>query len=600
MLRPHRLLLELVGCYLLIGLGASLAIPPWQAPDEPAHLEYARILQLGASNPAAVEQPIIASLYTFHFWEQRRIDPPVRVPQSLAAPELRLFRQIDKAPGYYYLAAWVSSWTADPVLQLYSIRWLSVVLSALTIPLAYFTARQLLPPARARLALVAAALVAFLPMYAYIGAAMNPDNLGAPLAAAAILLAVGALRGRRPIPTALGALALAVLAFVARRSTIALVPWTLLALGACVLGWMWQRLARPVALALTTLGGGVALMAIAWPGDAAAGWYAVGPPWGATRSARFAYEGTHSLRIAYAAGVQQATLVHSLPDPRVRALLGRQVLLDAAVRTADGTVRGYLALERDTASAAVAPFVATPRWQHVQLSYTVPITTQHLYITLAAASPGELFFDRIRLLDGQTARPAVQLSNESAEQPFLWWQQRRADRRVVQYVTRIIQVARDGVYSSSEARALYPLFLYQLFSSLYGRFGWMHFGLSDSFYLAVGLACAVLLSGLGRARRRASGLEAGQRRALAWLALLVLMAVATLLLEYTPYLNARTYPQGRYLFPVLPAIACLLVSGCAQLLPARWDGHGALAAVGVLIALDLWSWAGVIVPFFYG
>jgi hypothetical protein len=77
------------------------------------------------------------------------------------------------------------------------------------------------------------------------------------------------------------------------------------------------------------------------------------------------------------------------------------------------------------------------------------------------------------------------------------------------------------------------------------------------------------------------------------------MSVVTLLLDYTPFLRFNTFPQGRYLFPALAAIAALLVSGLAQWLPMRYDKHGTVVALALMIALQAWSWGGVIVPYFY-
>lgn len=597
-LRAHQLLLALVGCYLVVGLAASLFIPPWQAPDEPPHFAYVRSVQLGISgNAPDAQRLIIISLYSFRFWEYGGTTAPSTIPASFTAPSLRLFPQTEKTPLYYWLGAGVASWTDDLILQLYSVRWLSVLLSMLAIPLIYATARELLPTKRAGMALAAAALAAFLPMYEYIGASVNPDNIGAPLAAAAILLAVRALRGKQPIAASVGAVLLAALAFWARRSTIVIVPWSLLVAAACALGWVRQRFSRAALVALVTVGLAVVLAAVAWPSDSAAAWRVVGG-WGATRSDQSAFEGTHSLRVVRSAEAKQALLVQPLPLPRVREVLGRTVLLDAMVRSAGTPTRGALALSVGGRSYS-APFTATGDWQHVALSYVVPTSTLNLDVILLATGTGELLFDRVQLLDRGTATPATLISNTGGEQAFSWWQQRFQQNQAVQYLTRIIQSARDGVYGSPQALRLYPWFLYHMFSSLYGRFGWMNFGLSDWLYLAIGLVCAGLLCGLVRAWRRTGGLVPSQRHALAWLALLVVMAVATVLLDYTPYLYASTYPQGRYLFPVLAPIAGLLVSGFAQLLPARYERRGLVTALTLLIALDLWSWAGVIVPHFY-
>jgi 4-amino-4-deoxy-L-arabinose transferase-like glycosyltransferase len=599
-LRAEQLLLALLGCYLVVGLAASLFIPPWQAPDEPPHFAYVRSLQLGVSGDTPdTQRPIIASLYNFRFWDYRGAPAPAQVPASFTAPSLSLFPQIEKTPFYYWLGAHVASWTDDLILQLYSVRWLSVLLSMLAIPLIYATAREILPAERAGMALAAAALVAFLPMYEYIGAAVNPDNLGAPLAAAAILLAVRALRGKQPIAASVGAVLLAALAFWARRSTIVIVPWSLLVAAVCALGWVRRRYSRAALLALVATGLALILAAVVWPSDRAAAWRAVGGDWGATRSDQSAFEGTHSLRIVRSAQTPEALLVQSLPPPRVREVLGRTVLLDAMVRSAGTPTRGALALSVRGGHSASTPFMATGDWQHVALSYVVPTNTLNLDVILIAAGTGELLFDRVQLLAGGTATPATIISNSGGEVVLSWWQQRFQQNQAVQYLTRIIQSARDGVYGSPQALALYPWFLYHMFSSLYGRFGWMNFGLSDQLYLAIGLVCVGLLCGLARVGRRAGGLVPGQRHAITWLALLVVMAVATLLLDYTPYLYTSTYPQGRYLFPVLAPIAALLVSGFAQLLPARYERQGLLSALALLIALDVWSWAGVIVPYFY-
>jgi hypothetical protein len=77
------------------------------------------------------------------------------------------------------------------------------------------------------------------------------------------------------------------------------------------------------------------------------------------------------------------------------------------------------------------------------------------------------------------------------------------------------------------------------------------------------------------------------------------ITIVTPLLSYTLFLRFSTFPQGRYLFPALAAIAALLVSGLAQWLPARFDRLGTVIALALMIALQAWSWAGVIIPYFY-
>ena len=74
---------------LLHGVLYALLMPPWQAPDEVAHFEYAHLLAtLGrpispADDSISLEQAIIQSLYQYHAWPYRGNQPPVQVPSRL-------------------------------------------------------------------------------------------------------------------------------------------------------------------------------------------------------------------------------------------------------------------------------------------------------------------------------------------------------------------------------------------------------------------------------------------------------------------------------------------------------------------------------------
>jgi len=612
-LRAQRLLLALIGCYLTIGFVASLLIPPWQAPDEPTHFEYARGLAIGTTaETPAIQGPIIASFYGYRFWDLRGAPTPKQPPASFGELNLLLLRQTEKTPLYYWLAAGAASWTSDVTLQLYSMRWLSVLLSALTIPIVYAVARETLPDERAPLALAAAALVAFLPMYGYIGASVNPDTIGAPLGAATIWLVVRGLRGKRPAVMLTSALVCAALAFWARRSAITLIPWVLLVAGSWAVGWAWRKLPRALVAAVVA-GVVVAVLATAaWPTSLVAAWEPDGAQLGPTRGERYAYAGAHSLRLAHQGQTLPVSLRQHLSDVQRRLLADKVVAIIAMVR-GEGTVHGRLAfsvansrLSRDKLHWQALPpketsvaFVATPEWQPVELRAFVPAGAPRADLIFALEGYGELYVDQVQLLDPETGASLAMASNGGGEQALLWWQARFENNRVELYLTRILQSARDGVYLSPAALALYPYFLKQMFGSLIGRFGWMSIGLGSVLLAGIGLIWVVLLVALAGAWRRASGFDAGRRQALGWMLLLVTMAIVTIFLEYTSYLNAPTYPQGRYMFPVLAAIVALLVSGLAQLLPARHDRAGAAICVLLLLALNLWSWGGLIVPSFY-
>jgi hypothetical protein len=598
----HRILVWLIGCYLAIGFSASLLMPPWQSPDEPAHFEFARSQRFNTTAELPeIQQPIIDTFYDFRFWQERGRPPPETPPEAFSQIPRLIIRQISKAPLYYDLAAVVSSWTNDTILQLYSMRWLSIVLSSLTIPLVYLTAREVLPPERRRMALVAAALVAFLPMYSYIGASVNPDTLGAPLAAAAVLLATRGMRRLNPA-AALAGVVLAVLAFWVRRSAIALLPWTLLVALICVLVWLWRRQPRTTPRA-TILAASICsvvamLAAILWPGDLASGWGRVGTPWGATISNQHAYEGRHSLRIARATDAPPAALVQPLTIPQMRYLAGRTITFEAVVRS-DTPLNGQIGLQTIEAPVVLVDFQAGDEWQRVRFMYDIPTPVPDMYWMLVNHGTGQLFVDDLTLTADGVSTTVLRVGNESGEQSQFWWEQYVANRSATWQFLRILQAWRDGAYVSEDAFRLYPYFIRQLATSLVGRFGWMSLSLNQPVLHIVHAIVAVLLLCVVGAWRRTSGVEPGQRAALALLALLIVLAILALFLEYTSFFTQVTYPQGRYLFPVLGALATLLTSGLAQLTPRRFERVGILVSCGLMMALLVWSWAGVIVPHFY-
>jgi 4-amino-4-deoxy-L-arabinose transferase-like glycosyltransferase len=614
-LRAQPLLLALIGCYLALGCVASVLIPPWQSPDEPAHFEYARNVAVGASGETpAVQQPIIASFYRYRFWDFRGVDVPETAPASFTALNRLIIRQTDKTPFYYWMAAAASSWTDDVTLQLYSMRWLSVLLSALTIPLAYLIARETLPEARSALALVAAAVVAFLPMYAYIGASVNPDTVGAPLGAATIWLAARGLRGKQPAWMVAGALLCALLAFWGRRSSIALIPWALLLAAAWAFGYAARRLPRAVVLAAGLIVALAVAGALAWPSEQAAAWNVFGPQQGPTRSAQVAFAGAHSLRLAGQAQQQPIQLVQPFTPAQLRLLAKQSVIIQAVVRSGAGQVSGRLLLsvapsvgsrdklriEQTPVENTVVPFVASPEWRPIELRATMPAVAQWSNLLVELDGDGELYVDQVQLLDAATRAQPVVLSNAGGEDVLLWWQQRYWNNQVVQYLTRILRSARDGVYVSQAAFELYPYFLGQMFDSLIGRFGWMSIFLNRALIYAIGGIWLALLAALAGVWRRGGEFDPARRRVVIWLLLAIAFTIGSIFLEYTSYLFARTYPQGRYLFPVLAAIAALLAVGLAQVLPARHDRAAVAVVIVALIALDIWSWVGVIVPYFYG
>lgn len=96
---------------LLHASAYALLVPPWQAPDEPGHMEYACLMgQLGrvpgvADRSVALQADIIASLGRHDFWPLVREATPDPLPGAFAADAFlrRSGTQVGDEPAGYYL-----------------------------------------------------------------------------------------------------------------------------------------------------------------------------------------------------------------------------------------------------------------------------------------------------------------------------------------------------------------------------------------------------------------------------------------------------------------------------------------------------------------
>lgn len=235
-------------------LAWALVTPVHEGPDEYAHIAYAN--QLAEAGEAPVrDSPAqftssehIAALDATNAFAIHQTDT-ARPPWS-RAHERAFERHVERAdpprddgggggvtsvvhaPGYYAVAAALdrlaggSFW--DRVLAM---RLASVLLAALAAAFAYGIVRELIPR-HEWAALAAGLLVAFQPMFSFIGGVVNAD-MGANAAGAAILyLLVRALRRRRLEPVVAVALPVAfVWGVLAKATVLAFAPVIALALG---------------------------------------------------------------------------------------------------------------------------------------------------------------------------------------------------------------------------------------------------------------------------------------------------------------------------------------------------------------------------------
>jgi len=147
---PLLLILILV---LYLALGALFAVytPAWQAPDEPAHYNYARYLVEKGNFPV-----LHMGDYPHAYLEEIKSRD---FPADLSIAPIRY--EFHQPPLYYALLAPLYALTGGALLPL---RLFSVLLGAGIVLLAYAVARRIFPD-RPAVALAAAAFVAFLPQH---------------------------------------------------------------------------------------------------------------------------------------------------------------------------------------------------------------------------------------------------------------------------------------------------------------------------------------------------------------------------------------------------------------------------------------------------
>lgn len=545
------------------GLIYALGMPLWQTPDEPMLYEYAALTAELGRVPAsqdhspALERRLVAAMNRQGFWGYAIHRTPDPLPTSMG-DALRSFpmpRQVGGDPPVYFVLAALplrltAGWPVEAQVRL--LRVLSALLLPLAALCAYQIAREVGAPPPADLA--AAGLVALQPMYTFIGTGLSNDGLANLASAGVCLLIVRALRRGLPARPVAAAIGLGLLALQIKRTALPLA----LAAGALGAVWIGRALLRPSArrpgilwpgllsgLALIAAGGVWLSGQVTW--GQADRWYDARSLYPAPRSARGAgYVLTLSPN-------QAAT--QTLPDVAVVYLRNRSVEVGARI-WCDGptTVRllldtGVRQQETRFALDGVADATMTASVSsiadHVRLSIAAegsPIAIGRVWMR-GVGLPGEL------ITNGDMARPAL-----------------RYDSPLVP-LTRYLRLT-DLLWIVESGRAGWGLaadeWLRWAFVSFWGHFGWMDIAVvrGSPWEPTIAGACALGLAGCGLALARG-----GRRAPLAALPALVGGGLALL------YLNAQidAYPiqQGRYLFPLLPALAVTLAAGQAALVPAR-------------------------------
>ena len=195
-IRAHRALAVILAAFVVLAVTYSTVTPIFEAGDELWHYPFVQSLATGHGLP--VQDPNVQTL-----WEQEGGQPPLYYALSALAtfwvdtrdlPD-RLWRNPEAKIGIpldygnknmvVHTSAEDFPWH-NTALAVHLIRFLSIIFSAFTILFTYLLALEI--GADKTLAAIAAAIVAFNPMFIFISASVNNDNLAVMLATLALWL----------------------------------------------------------------------------------------------------------------------------------------------------------------------------------------------------------------------------------------------------------------------------------------------------------------------------------------------------------------------------------------------------------------------------
>jgi len=229
---PKKLIFLILTLVLIRGVIYAVITPPWQAPDEPFHYEYIQELAKkyrpfsGNRTGLSAETEILISMQKWDFWRYQNEPTPSETPWGFGAvPFFTTIRYLGRSPVYYYLFLPFYRLVAHQSIEarLYLIRLINIIFAAAVILIAYLMAREIFPEERL-IILSAPLFIAFLPMYTYISASVNSDNLSNLLFSLFLYLLVKSLKSGLSLIRA-GLICLVfVLSLLTKRNTIAQIP----------------------------------------------------------------------------------------------------------------------------------------------------------------------------------------------------------------------------------------------------------------------------------------------------------------------------------------------------------------------------------------
>lgn len=604
----RRWAVTLLGLTLVRGLLYGSIIPPWQAPDEHAHFEYAALLARLGRVPTLrdvstdLQREIAQSMFEYDFWRlirkepvahppegfivQFNIDPP---PNHVVDNRYLYYPQVEsESPLYYAAPALIYALIprASVTLQLYAMRLASVVLLVGLMGSVLWGSRICLRCSVVIL-MVVSIVIGFQPMLAHIGSVLSNDVLGAVLVTVVLgLLCKGIRSGWRGGAIVLIAV-LTVLSFLAKRTNYWLV--LLLCFLLAAYGWRhrkWVRYGILVGLSVASALLGIALGVSSghpryWSGSFI---------WDRAVAEQQVVDGERSFRVVgqeSSAGV----LEQIINFRETFALRGQHVALRAWVM-GNIPAQGELAIFDEDRLIVSRQFVSGGMWQIVEVQGTVPDDARRLRVEMRALPGSVLYFDNLTLsVSGDEGDRFVGLRNASAEEV----------QSLAEYIATRVSM-RVGLWGLGERLSAnwrsnltyllaHPPHFDGTFRSFWGNFGAaLVVPLPDAVYKVMRCLCGlsalgIFLRGIVFVRRKVPlwATRTWQSIALLGMALLLAFVQNSIVVIADP----SWVPQGRFLFGAIWPIAVLLSVGWFQIFPFRLRLWLPFVTAITFLALDL-------------
>jgi len=267
--RKTTILLLFLGLSLIRGLIYSAIIPPWQAPDEPKHFEYVKLLygkrrMIGWSDiTPSLEREIISSMDEHDYWRSGWFLKRGETFQEMWG---NTSHKLEQPPLSYilYVIPLPLFPGEDMALQLYAMRCISIILSALIVVIAFLTIDELFPNNEFLLIGIVAFIV-FLPMHTFMTSSVNSDHLAelftSLLMLSWIVIFKKGLTRLRIVSIGLSA----ILGLFAKRTALVAIPTCIVAVPIYLGGrasraqLSWSKLALVIGLATVAIGTGICL-----------------------------------------------------------------------------------------------------------------------------------------------------------------------------------------------------------------------------------------------------------------------------------------------------------------------------------------------------